>query len=117
MLVNPAWVTALAAVMTVLMTLMAFFLRWFWRLLRRLMGFLDDFFGLPAHDGFQAVPGVMARLRQLENMVQEVKSEVQTNTGHSLKDSVNRAERDIREVRRAVRRLSGGSITEEDDWN
>jgi hypothetical protein len=70
------------------------------------MRFLDDYFGEPAHDGLSAQPGVMARLVDVEKAVTSIKMEVHPNRGTSMKDSVNRTERSLGELRRDVDNLT-----------
>lgn len=66
-----------------------------WRFARRVDHFLTDWFGESARDGRDAQPGVMARLQVVEERLQRVESEVVTNAGQSLKDSVVRIEQHL----------------------
>lgn len=55
--------------------------------------FLEDWHGTPERPGRPAVPGVMERLVQLEQGLQEVRHEMFPNSGGSLRDVVDRLER------------------------
>lgn len=74
-------------------------LRWGWKVLRRVSHFLDDYNGQPARDGMPARPGFMARLTTLEVLIQHVVDETKPNHGSSLRDSLNRLERDVGEIK------------------
>lgn len=105
MLYNPAWLVALIALCTAVVSLLTWAARWFFRLMRKTMRFLDDFFGEPAHDGIPSQPGVMARLTQLEATVMNINREVNPNKGSSLRDSVSRTERSVGELKGEVANL------------
>lgn len=70
--------------------------------------FLEDWHGTPARPGRPAVPGVMQRLVELEDGLRTVSHEMFPNSGLSLRDAVNRAETDLREIRE---RVSGVEVT------
>jgi hypothetical protein len=68
---------AIAAIVTAL--------RWINRHARRISEFLDDWAGEPARQGVDERPGVLARLKAIEQ-------EVTPNGGKSLRDAVSRVE-------------------------
>jgi len=106
--VNPAWVTALIALVTLLGALAAWGLRWSWRLATRIARFLDDFFGDPGvPDVRPARPGVMQRLAQLESGMQDVHDQVHMNNGHSMRDTVMRTEHMVAQLQTTVDGLAG----------
>ncbi|MFD8509733.1 hypothetical protein ACFV27_01105 [Streptomyces antimycoticus] len=55
--------------------------------------FLDDWYGEEARPGVAARPGVMERLGALEEHLRQVNHEVKPNSGRSLRDAVDRANR------------------------
>jgi hypothetical protein len=98
--VDPAWITAAIALGTALLGIFAFCARWSWRLLMRIVRLLDDYFGEPAREGVPARPGVMLRLRSVEDSLAHIVTEVNPNGGKSLRDIVNRTASDVVEVKR-----------------
>ena len=74
-------------------------IRWGWKVLRRISHFLDDYSGQPARDGLPERPGFMARLSTLESLLHDVVAETKPNHGGSLRDAVNRMERDIGDIK------------------
>ena len=71
--------------------------------------FLEDWHGVPERPGFDAIPGIPERLRQLERnaredreKLKEIVHEIRPNSGGSLKDKVNKTAADMDEVRRSV---------------
>ena len=69
---------------------------------RRWDDFLDDWHGTPARPGRPKVPGVMERLVDLETTVHTVKHELFPNSGASLRDSLDRLEKDVGKMRAPV---------------
>jgi hypothetical protein len=107
-LVSPAWVTALIALVTLLGALAAWGLRWSWRLATRIARFLDDFFGDPGVPGVRpARPGVMQRLAQLESGMQDIHDQVHLNSGHSMRDTVQRTEKLVDGLKAELRQIGG----------
>jgi hypothetical protein len=100
--VNPAWVAALVALASAIITLLYWIVRRLWRMFQRTDDFLEDWNGRPATRGHPARPGVMERLVMLEEnhaaiskrldaqdqSLNVIKDEVTFNHGHSLKDTV-----------------------------
>lgn len=103
---DPAWVVAAISLATVIAGLLAWFARWFWRAATRLGRFIDDFYGEPAIQGQPAKPGVMERLGNVELITADIRQQVHLNSGHSLKDTVTRTERAVRDVRTDIKTLS-----------
>lgn len=62
------------------------------RFVHRATQFLDDWFGEPERDGVDERPGVLKRLKAVED-------QLQPNGGGSLRDSVNRTEKAVQELR------------------
>lgn len=92
---DPAWVAAITGLTVAVATALAWTGRHAWRFLSRMVRFLDDYFGTPAHDGLPEKPGVMARLGSVEKLVDQVLAETQPNSGQSLRDVVSRTAADV----------------------
>lgn len=99
---SPAWLTALAALLTVVVGVAGWLLRQAWRIGTRWMRFLDDFFGEAPRDGMPGRPGVMSRITAMETGMAEVNqkvdriyAETQSNGGGSLRDAVNGVASDL----------------------
>ena len=99
-------ITAVVIVSTAIAGLTAWALRWAWRILSRTTRFLDDYFGEPAREGLPARPGVMARLQKVEDIAIEVRTEMQTNGGTTLRDVVHQTAVDMSEVKAALDSLT-----------
>ncbi|MFE5258225.1 hypothetical protein [Streptomyces coelicoflavus] len=76
-----------------------------WRLVRgvrqvvtRVDDFVDDWQGVPGRPGVPERPGVMARLDAIESRLSRVEHEMQPNSGHSLRDAVDRVDRRTRQL-------------------
>lgn len=72
------------------------------RRFRRLSQFLDDYFGEKARPGVEARPGVMERLKNLDDgqlaileRLGKVEAQVHPNGGATMADAVNRIERKV----------------------
>ena len=102
---DPAWVTALIALVSAVLGLVVWSVRWLWRVLSRTTRFLDDYFGEPAHDGLPARPGVMARLHAVEAQLGGIAAELHPNSGHSLRDEVQQMATDMTTVKAGLGRL------------
>jgi hypothetical protein len=96
--VNPAWVAAAAALSTLVLAIAGWFLRGAWRGFRKAEQFLEDWNGIPADPGHERRPGVMERLAQLEHGMTDIRGEVHLNSGHSLRDEVQRTEAAVGEL-------------------
>ncbi|HUY46673.1 MAG TPA: hypothetical protein VMV92_13215 [Streptosporangiaceae bacterium] len=100
-------ITAVVIAATAIATLIAWALRWAWRILSRTTRFLDDYFGEPAREGLPARPGVMARLQKVEDITTEVRTEIRTNGGTTLRDVVYQTAADMAGVKEALDALTG----------
>lgn len=96
---DPAWLTALVALIAAVCGGIAWALRWAWRFLRRIIHFLDDYAGQPARDGMPARPGFMARLGSVEQLIATVVAETTPNGGGSMRDEVARTARDVADIK------------------
>ncbi|MFF8768482.1 hypothetical protein ACF07Q_28540 [Nocardiopsis dassonvillei] len=109
------WVIGAAAVITALL-IIGRFIRMAWQAGRRLGHFLDDWFGEPPRDGVPGRPGIPARIGALEetsgqmcerlgavdSRVQRVEHELHPNSGSSLRDAVDRVEREVSKPQPAI---------------
>ncbi len=59
--------------------------------IRRVNAFFDDWIGTPGRTGVPATPGVMERVRGIEDRMQAVEHELRPNSGESLRDQVDLA--------------------------
>lgn len=96
---DPAWLTALVALVVAVFGGLAWAGRWAWRILRRVTHFLDDYAGRPAEDGLPARPGFMARLASAEESLAHVVAETSPNHGTSLRDMVMRTAQDVADIK------------------
>lgn len=60
--------------------------------------FLDDWTGQPARPGHRARPGIPQRLEALETGQAEIRAQLRTNDGSSLRDAVDRIPPNNREA-------------------
>lgn len=104
---DPAWITAAVALGTALLGIFAFCARWAWKLLMRIVRLLDDYFGEPEREGVPARPGVMVRLKSVEDSLVHVVTETSPNGGKSIRDMVDRTAGDVAEVKTDVATLDG----------
>ena len=103
---DPGWVLAAVSIATVLTGLLAWLARWAWRLGRRTWQFMSDWEGEPVTPGHEHRPGVMERLQKLEITTMDISAQVHLNSGHSLRDTVQRTEDAVAGLRRSVDELS-----------
>lgn len=96
---NPEWVAALVALVVAVAAGLGWAVRWAWRVLRRVVHFLDDYSGQPARDGLAARPGLMARLGGVEELLAKVVAETTPNGGGSMRDEVARTARDVADIK------------------
>lgn len=96
---SPEWVAALTALVVAVFTAAAWLAARAWRILRRVVHFLDDFGGEPARDGLPARPGLMARMTAVEDGLTHVVAETSPNHGQSLRDIVVRTAADVAGVK------------------
>jgi hypothetical protein len=90
--VNPLWVAAVGSFAGVLAGIVVWIGRRFWRAFKRYDQFMEDWNGVDGDPGHPGRPGVMQRLVQLEHSMMDVQSQVHLNSGHSLRDEVQRTE-------------------------
>lgn len=102
---DAGWVAALTALSVASGALLLWLGRHMWRLFRRTVHFLDDFFGQPERDGLPAVPGLMARLGSVEKLTADIAAELHPNSGHSLRDVVHRTASDVADIKSEQARL------------
>jgi hypothetical protein len=97
---DPAWLTALVALVVAVFGFLAWGARWAWRILRSVSRFLDDYAGQPARDGMAARPGFMARLSSAEEALAHVVAETKPNHGTSLRDVVHQTAQDVASIKK-----------------
>jgi hypothetical protein len=116
-LVDPAWVSAAAALATALVLLTGWMVKRLWQFFTKLTHFLDDYNGEPADpaQGKDERPGVMLRLQRLEVTAKETSVQVHINSGTTLRDAVQRTEANVEKlqetvnsIQEEVRKISGG---------
>jgi hypothetical protein len=100
--VNPAWISALVALICAVGAVTIWIVRVVWRIMQKIEAFLEDWNGSPESPGHPRRPGVMERLVELESSttgmnsrfdsqdatLEMIKGEVTYNSGHSIKDTV-----------------------------
>ncbi len=96
---NATWFAAFVTLAVAAGGLLAWAARYGWRVIRRTGHFLDDWQGEPAHDGLDATPGVMARLKSLEVTVASINAELHPNGGGSLRDVVSLTAADVADIK------------------
>lgn len=97
---DPAWISALIALVVAVFGCIAWCTRWAWRILRQVGHFLDDWRGEEARDGLPTRPGVMSRLVSVETLVAQVHAETRPNHGSSLRDVVNQTAADVAGIKK-----------------
>ena len=96
---SAAWLTAFTALAVAVFGLLGWAARYGWRVLRRTIHFLDDWGGESAHDGLEGTPGVMARLKNVEELVAKILHETTPNGGGNLRDVVRRTAQDVADIK------------------
>lgn len=99
---DPAWIVAAISLVTLVVGMGTWVMRWAWRIGRRTWDFLDDYYGKPADQGRPAVPGVMERLGNLETGMSAIRHEVTLNSGKSMRDTVARIETNVDHIREQI---------------
>ncbi|GAA2948038.1 hypothetical protein ACFPN0_15370 [Kitasatospora cinereorecta] len=76
-----------------------------WRLIRaachtaaRMNQFMDDWYGEPARPGMEERPGLMQRVMVIEGRLMRVEHELYPNSGGSLRDAVDQANRRLAQL-------------------
>jgi hypothetical protein len=90
--VNPAWVAAIVALAGIVLTSVGWTARKVWRAFRTIEEFREDWKGVPADPNHAARPGVLQRMNALEVTVTDIQGQVHLNSGHSMRDEVQRIE-------------------------
>jgi hypothetical protein len=96
---DAAWLTAFTALAVAVAGCLLWAARHTWRVIGRVIHFLDDYSGQPSRDGLPARPGLMARLATLEESVQRLATEMEPNHGTSLRDVVHRTAGDVADIK------------------
>lgn len=96
---SPEWVAALTALVVAVFTAAAWLTARAWRIVRRVVHFLDDFGGEPARDGLPARPGLLARMAAVESQLAHVVTETSPNHGTSLRDIVIKTAADVAAIK------------------
>jgi hypothetical protein len=99
---DPGWVTAVIALVSVVTGLAVWLGRMGWKLGRRTWQFIADWEGEPASPGHPAQPGVLERLGKLEDGIAGISMQVHLNSGHSMKDVVSRTEAAVEELQKSI---------------
>lgn len=100
-------VTAATALSVAAASGLAWAARQAWRFTRRVVHFLDDYTGQPAHDGLAAKPGLMARLTSVEGALAHVVAETSPNHGRSIRDIVLKTAADVADIKDEQTRVRG----------
>lgn len=105
---DPAWIAALCALVGLVFGTLAWLGRGSWRFFRKTDQFLEDWNGVLADNrGHEGHPGVMQRLAQLEHQMTDVQAQVHLNSGHTLRDEVQRTEATVGQLQGQVLSLQG----------
>jgi hypothetical protein len=104
--VNPEWLTALIALITIVAAIVAWVARKTWYIFRRTNRFLEDWNGQPSDTSHEGHPGVMARLLVLEHSMTDIQGQVHLNSGHSMRDEVQRIEAAVEALDGKVGRMA-----------
>lgn len=96
--VNPAWVAAIVALAGIVVTALGWLVRQLWRAFRTIEGFREDWNGVPADSNHAARPGVLQRMNTVELTVEDIKGQVHLNSGHSMRDEVQRIEAAVEQL-------------------
>ncbi|HEY1700846.1 MAG TPA: hypothetical protein VGG75_14135 [Trebonia sp.] len=96
---NPAWVAAIVALAGIVATAVGWLLRKSYHAFRTIEAFREDWNGVPADVNHVARPGVLQRVNMMEQTVDglavqlsDVQGQVHLNSGHSMRDEVQRIE-------------------------
>ena len=103
---NPAWVAALVALVTLVLAVLGWVFRVIWRAFKRTDQFLEDWNGAAGDRAHEARPGVMERLVQLEHSMTDIQGQVHLNSGHSMRDEVQRIEAAVEVLDGKVERIA-----------
>jgi hypothetical protein len=100
--VNPAWVSALVALAAIVLGALGWLLRQIWRAFRTIEEFREDWKGVPADRNHAARPGVLQRMGTLEATVADIQGQVHLNSGHSMRDEVQRIEAAVDDMQQTL---------------
>lgn len=104
---NPVWVAAVGSFAGVVAGVLVWLGRRFWRFFKRTNQFFEDWNGVDGDPGHPGRPGVMERMVRLETSMIDVQSQVHLNSGHSLRDEVQRTEAAVADLTVKVDNLQG----------
>lgn len=68
------------------------------RLVKKIIHFLDDYFGEEERPGFAASPGIQERLSNMESEISCISYEMRPNSGTSIKDAIARIEKRLEQL-------------------
>ena len=96
--------TTIVAIIGAVTTASIFFRKVF-KIIKRIVHFLDDYFGTEERPGFEKVPGVAERIKNIEENIgylcvrlDSVEKELQPNHGTSMRDAINRIDKRLSHV-------------------
>lgn len=91
------------------LTTASIFLRKIFKIVKRIIHFLDDYFGSDERPGFDKVPGVAERIKNIEEnlgymclRLDTVEKELTPNHGTSIKDAINRIDKRLSHVEEEI---------------
>jgi hypothetical protein len=98
---NAGWLMTIITIIGATTTV-SIFARKLFKIAKRVIHFLDDYFGTEERPGFDKVPGVAERIKNIEEnlgylciRIDNVEKEVTPNHGTSIKDQIGRIERRV----------------------
>jgi hypothetical protein len=104
-LVNPAWIAAIVALTGIVVTGIGWLARQLWRAFQTIEEFREDWKGVAADSNHAARPGVLQRMNVLELTVADIQGQVHMNSGHSMRDEVQRIEATVESIQETVDEL------------
>lgn len=90
-------------------TTVSIFARKVFKVVKRIVHFLDDYFGIDERPGFDKIPGVAERIKNIEEnlgymclRLDIVEQELTPNHGSSIKDAINRIDKRLSQVEEEI---------------